>query len=213
MAKSFDQLPAREALVEIARSFYQRGWMPGTAGNLSAVATRDAAGTATTMWITGSGLPKGQLEATDFLRIAVADGTVVEPPAAALKPSAETCIHQAIYRQCPKVGACLHVHTVDACLAVRRAPANATSLRLPPLEMVKGLGIWDENPRITLPLFQNHGDVNQIARDIEQQGSALQSVPALMIRDHGVTVWGSNVQEAFNRVECIEFIFSFMART
>lgn len=213
MAKSLDQLPPREALVEIARSFYQRGWMPGTAGNLSAVATRNAAGVAETMWITGSGLPKGQLETTDFLRIAVSDGTVVEAPAAALKPSAETSIHHAIYRQLPKAGACLHVHTVDACVAVRRAPANATSLRLPPLEMVKGLGIWDENPQITLPLFQNHADVNHIARDIELQGPTLQSVPALMIRDHGVTVWGNTLQEAFNRVECIEFIFSFMARS
>ena len=35
MAKTLNDLPPRAALVEIARDFHARGWMSGTAGNLS----------------------------------------------------------------------------------------------------------------------------------------------------------------------------------
>jgi len=34
----------------------------------------------------------------------------------------------------------------------------------------------------------------------------------LMIKDHGITVWGNDLQQAYNRIEILEFIMSFMAR-
>lgn len=211
MAKTLDHLEPRAALADIARQFYARGWMPGTAGNLSTTATLSPAQGTESIWITGSGLPKGHLTPDDFLHIAVADGRTLDSPVMPLKPSAETCIHQAIYRIFPTVRACFHIHTVDACVATHFAPANAASLALPPLEILKGLGIWDDNPRVQLPLFENHVHVSHIARDIEQRQAELAPLPALMIRNHGVTVWGTSLQETFNRVECIEFIFSCLA--
>jgi len=47
-----DDLPPRAALVEIARDFHARGWMAGTAGNLSAREDDEH------FWITASGRPK-----------------------------------------------------------------------------------------------------------------------------------------------------------
>ncbi|HLA75532.1 MAG TPA: class II aldolase/adducin family protein, partial [Gammaproteobacteria bacterium] len=124
-----------------------------------------------------------------------------------------TAIHAALYRGFPDARACLHVHTVDACLAVARLPAHATSLALPALEMLKGLDVWDEHPQVALPLFENFHEVSKIAAAIEQRFKAdAPQVPALIVRGHGVTVWGNSLQQAYNRVEVLEVILSYMAR-
>jgi methylthioribulose-1-phosphate dehydratase len=105
------------------------------------------------------------------------------------------------------------VHSVDACIAASSAKSKAKTLRLPALEMIKGLGIWEQNPKVDLPLFENHADVLQIASEIHARFSKkTPAISALMVHDHGVTVWGASLQQAYNRVETIEFIMSYLAR-
>lgn len=185
--------------------------MAGTAGNLS---TRVKTENATTFWITGSGLPKGQLEESDFILASITHSDILEQPKAGLKPSAETAIHRAVYARLPDAQACFHVHTVEGVLAVRRhVPAAATRLKLPALEMLKGFDIWDEQPNVELPIFENFADVAKIGAALDKfLAEGPPRVPAAMIRDHGVTVWGRSLQETFNRIEVMEYIFSFLAR-
>jgi len=205
LAQTLDDLPLRTALAQAARDFHRRGWMAGTAGNLSARSRPDR------FWITASGKPKGGLDESDFLEIAIADGEVVDRPTPDLRPSAETSIHQAIYQIAPDAGACLHVHTVDASLAT--AGATGDELALPALEMIKGLGVWEQDPRVGLALFDNWLDVPRIAAAIRERfGAKAPRLPALMIRSHGVTVWGKSIQQAYDRLECLEFLMQYVAR-
>ena len=207
MARSLDDLPLRVALVEIARDFHARGWMSGTAGNLSARADAEH------FWITASGMPKGRLAENDFLLVRTRDGAVVERAAAGNKPSAETAIHRTIYASFPDARACLHGHSVDGCLASGRAARAAKALRLPAIEMLKGFDIWQQNPKVDLPLFENTLDVAKLAAAIGKRlGQSPPALSALMIRGHGATVWGRGLQEAYNRFECLEFILSVAAR-
>ncbi len=206
MAKSLDDLPLRAALVEIAHDFYVRGWMAGTAGNLSAREDEH-------FWITASGKPKGRLDEKDFLLVRITDGKVIERAEAGNEPSAETAIHCAIYTLFPEARACLHGHSVDTCLAAERAKPKARSLRLPPLEMIKGFDIWKQNPKVNLPLFDNTLDVGKIAQAVRQRfGKTPPDVPAMMVRGHGATVWGSGVQEAYDRFEILDFVLRYCAR-
>lgn len=207
MAKTLNDLPPRAALVEVARDFHQRGWMSGTAGNLS-VRTDD-----NNFWITASGRPKGMLDENDFLLVRIQDGEVVERAAPGNKPSAETAIHRAIYALFPDARACLHGHSVDGCLVSGRAKRAAKVLRLPAIEMLKGFDIWKQNPKVDLPLFENTLEVTKIATENGKRlGKTPPALSALMIRGHGATVWGHGLQEAYNRFECLEFILSVAAR-
>ncbi len=207
MAETLDNLPARTALATIARELHARGWMPGTAGNLSACSTGDR------FWITASGLPKGRLQEHDFLEVGVQDGRVYQCPRPDMQPSAETAIHRVVYGSFADARACLHVHTVDATLVSALAPPDQNELKLPALEMLKGLGIWDQSPDATLALFDNLADVGAIAYAIGHRfRECPPRVPALLIRGHGVTVWGGSLQQAYDRLECLEFLLSFMAR-
>jgi len=207
MAQTFDSLTPQSALIEIARDFHARGWMSGTAGNLSTRAD-DAH-----FWITASGKPKGRLDKTDFLLVRIEDGEVVERAAPGNKPSAETAIHRAIYSRFVDARACLHGHSVDGSLVSERAKRGAKGLRLPPVEMLKGFDIWQQNPKVDMPLFENILDVKKIATEIDRRfRKTAPALTALMIRGHGATVWGGSLQEAYNRFECLEFLLSVAAR-
>ncbi|MFB2892612.1 class II aldolase/adducin family protein [Aerosakkonemataceae cyanobacterium BLCC-F50] len=136
----------RLELIAAAEYFYKQGWMVGTAGNLSARLPDGS------FWITASGKSKGNLNLTDFVKI-TPDG-VVESLSEHLKPSAETTIHQSIYKLFPEAQACYHVHSIEANLVSRFVEGN--TLLLPSLEMLKGFNIWQKNLNITLSIFPNH---------------------------------------------------------
>lgn len=192
----------RPSLVAAARRFYQLGWMLGTAGNLSAKVDDHS------FWITASGKSKGKLTEEDFVRVDLT-GKVRELAHRDNRPSAETSIHQVIYRLFPQAQACYHVHSVEANLVCRFTYAG--QLRLPPLEMLKGLGIWVENPEVFMPVFANYLDVPKIAAEIESRFSTFPpEIPALLISDHGVTVWGESLETTENYLEIVEYIFRYL---
>ncbi|MDQ2097826.1 MAG: methylthioribulose 1-phosphate dehydratase [Tychonema bourrellyi B0820] len=192
----------RTDLIVAAKHFYAQGWMVGTAGNLSARLDDGS------FWITASGRQKGNLTETDFIRINL-DGTIVEQPHPDSRPSAETSIHLAVYNSFPEAQACYHVHSVEANLVSRLAAGDAVSL--PAIEMLKGLGVWEENPQVSIPLFTNYLEVPKIAQEIcEVFAISPPKVPALLIRDHGVTVWANSPAAAYNYIEIVEYIFRYM---
>ncbi len=192
----------RTQLIRHAHKFHQRGWMWGTAGNLSARANEDS------FWITASGCSKGELTPEQFVRLSNT-GDLLTQPTPQARPSAEASIHQAIYALFPEAWACYHVHSVPATLLSSQSTADY--LLLPAIEMIKGLGIWEADPVVRLALFNNHSSVTQIADDIaarfQQQAP---EVPACLIRNHGITVWGSSCEEVRNRVEVVEFLFQYL---
>ena len=206
MANFLDNLNPRAALAAIARDFHARGWMAGTAGNLSAREDDNH------FWITASGKPKGRLDERDFLLVRAADGSVVERLRADDKSSAETSIHAALYRLFHDAHACLHGHIVEAVIAADRTKKGANSLRLPAIEMLKGFDIWQQNPKVDLPLFENILDVAKIAAEIEKRfRKKAPPLTALMVRAHGPTVWGKNLQDAYNRFEILDFLLRYAA--
>lgn len=191
----------RYELIDAACHFYRKDWMVGTAGNLSA---RLADGS---FWITASGRFKGELTANDFVCVAL-DGKVLESFADG-KPSAETAIHQTIYTLFPEAQACYHVHSIEANLVSHFTDAD--ELPLPCLEMLKGLGVWEENPKVTIPVFENYLEVPRIATEISDRFRLTPPrIPALLIRDHGITVWATSPLAARNYIELVEYIFRYM---
>ena len=193
----------RAQLAALAGDFYRKGWMVGTAGNLSA-RLEDGS-----FWITASGRDKGALTPADFIRIHP-DGSVAQRLDPADKPSAETTIHQAIYALYPGMRACLHVHSIEANLVSRFADRR---LRLPQLEMLKGLGRWEADPQVDLDVLPNHPHVPDIAVQMREEFAArTPDVPGFLIRDHGITAWAPSLREARNYIELFDYIFRFMVQ-
>ncbi|WP_179166875.1 methylthioribulose 1-phosphate dehydratase [Streptomyces sp. CB03238] len=186
-------------LAAFSRALYERGWMPGTAGNLSVRLPGGAA------LITASGRDKGDMTAEDMVVVRADTGEEAAP--GQLRASAETTIHSAIYRT-TDAGAVIHVHspyaTAVACRTGHRT--RLTSLRVERLELLKGLGLADPT-RTEVPVFPNWPEVPRIAVDVADHLAATpHAPPVLLITDHGITTWGRDLAQARNRLECLESI-------
>ncbi|WP_280473746.1 S-methyl-5-thioribose-1-phosphate isomerase [Nocardia asiatica] len=193
------------AVADIAHELYRRGWMPGTAGNISVR-------TGATAIVTGSGLSKGELTERDMVTVRVADSAPVSDHGR--RPSAETTIHTAVYRTRP-AQAVVHVHPPFAtALATRSAaPGTLGMLRITDYELIKGLG-GDDPAVADIPVFPNWPEVPRIGADIERylldHPGAL---PVLVIAGHGITAWGANLAQARDRAECLEALCELVSRT
>lgn len=180
--------PVAQQIADLARGLYARGWMPGTAGNISVR-------TGETVAITGSGLSKGELSPDDMVTVTVADSQQVS---GRRRPSAETAIHTAIYRP-TDADAVVHVH---APYATARTVGASQALTFSGYELIKGLGATET---IRIPVFTNHSDVRCIGADIEQHLTVHpHAPPVLFIAGHGITAWGADLAQARDRVECLE---------
>lgn len=178
--------------------------MLGTSGNLSA---RFDGADGPAIVITASGLDKGALGPDDFVEVNL-DGELIAC-GADRRPSAETSIHVAVYRALPAVNATLHVHTV-ASTELGRLHGTDSPIDLDGLEMLKGWGMWEPDARAALPVFANHAEVPKIADDLSSwleraPDGDTQSAPAMLIAGHGMTAWGTTLDEAHRHVEITEF--------
>ena len=177
-----------QQITNIARSLYARGWMPGTAGNISVRTGGNAV-------ITGSGLSKGELTTDDMVKVTVADS---QPVSGIRRPSAETAIHTAVYRA-TNAGAVVHVHSPHA---TGHSVGASRALRFSGYELIKGLGTAET---IDIPVLVNHSDVSRIGADIEQYlAEHPDAPPVLFIAGHGITAWGADLAQARDRAECLE---------
>jgi len=203
-APDLDATPG-ELIATTARELYARGWMPGTAGNLS-VRTGDTA------VVTASGLAKGELSGRDMVTVRVADSAPV--PGQDRKPSAETTIHTAVYRS-TDAAAVVHVHSPFATALATRAGATDApgTVRITNLELIKGLGGADPDA-VDLPVFPNWSTVPRIGEDIERWFTEHPGAPpVLCISGHGITTWGQNLSQARDRAECLEALCELVLRT
>jgi methylthioribose-1-phosphate isomerase/methylthioribulose-1-phosphate dehydratase len=189
---------AAVGLSATARDLYDRGWMPGTSGNVSVRSGADA------VLITASGLGKGRLTPADTVLVRTDTGTPVRPGSP--RPSAETSIHLAVYRAFPTVGAVVHAHPPYAtALASRTARTGGGPVRFADLELIKGMGRSYQDS-IEVPLFANWREVPRIAAEVGEHLTrpATDHAPALLIAHHGATTWGADLAEASDRLECLE---------
>ncbi|WP_278263445.1 S-methyl-5-thioribose-1-phosphate isomerase [Nocardia sp. AG03] len=194
------------AIAAIARQLYERGWMPGTAGNISVRVGDDAL-------ITASGLSKGELGERDTVLVRVAD--TVAHPGQDRKPSAETSIHTAVYRT-TDARAVVHVHSPFATAFATTAVPSAEVVRTVPVggfELLKGFGVADPSS-IDIPVFPNWPEVPRIGDDIETFLRENPTAPPILcISGHGITTWGDTLSQARDRAECLEALCELIART
>lgn len=195
-------------LTAMAGALYRRGWMPGTAGNLSVRADR----TDLSVLITGSGRSKGELGAGDLVTVRVGDSTSIG--ANGVRPSAETAIHTAVYRA-TRCQAVVHVHSPHATAAsVRYGHRDAmTAVPFEDYELLKGFGLRDPR-RCAVPVFPNWADVSRIAGEVEAHLRAdAEAPPVLLIAGHGATSWGRDLAQARDRMECLEALCELVSLT
>jgi methylthioribulose-1-phosphate dehydratase len=203
---TLDPPPDLNTLCELAGRYYEKGWLPATAGNLS---LRSSSGDQ--IWITASGLEKGFLKPENFLPISLSSGEPLES-LKGKKPSAETSIHLAIYRNHPSVNAVLHAHPPETMRIQLKLNSDhpLRNWKLPCMELLKVFGFFDQDPAVFLPVLFNFATVSKIAeladKHFQNINPKIKYAPAILVENHGPTVWGNTLREAHQNLEALEYL-------
>ncbi|OEH92379.1 methylthioribulose 1-phosphate dehydratase [Bacillus solimangrovi] len=187
-----------EQLADVKDELAKRDWFFGTSGNLS-IKVSDAP---LHFLVTASGKDKRKRTNEDFLLVDKRGNPVEETH---LRPSAETLLHCHIYQE-TEAGCSLHVHTIDNNV-ISELYGDIGEVSFTGQEIIKACGMWEEDAKLNIPIIKNHADIPTLAEELAQHVKA--DAGAVLIRNHGITVWGRTAFEAKKYLEACEFMFSW----
>jgi len=174
--------PAEQINIIIGR-IYRSGMTTTSGGNIS---IRDDNGD---IWVTPSAIDKGTLTPKDIVCVKK-DGTVVGPH----KPSSEYPFHKAIYETRPEIKAVIHAHPPGlVAFSIARQIPNTNII--PQARNICGeIGY----AKYACPGSQQLGDV--IAEVFKNE-----KYKAVILENHGVVLGGTDLMDAYERFETLEF--------
>ncbi|MCG1020237.1 methylthioribulose 1-phosphate dehydratase [Sutcliffiella horikoshii] len=185
-------------LSDVKEELAVRDWFFGTSGNLS-IKVSDVP---LQFLVSSSGKDKRKITSEDFLLVDEL-GKAVENTS--LKPSAETLLHLEVYRK-TNAGCSLHVHTVDNNV-ISELYGDHGQITFKGQEIIKAFGIWEEDAEVSIPIIKNYADIPTLADEFSNYID--RDAGAVLIRNHGITVWGKTAFEAKKYLEAWEFLFSY----
>lgn len=192
-----DHAAAVAAIIAAGQRMDRLGWVPATAGNISARLDDGS------IAITRSGGHKGFLDAAGVIRVDAAG----QPLRPGDRPSAETGLHCGIYARFPEAGAVLHGHSVPLTVLTRAA---GDAMTLAGYELLKAFpGLATHDATVAVPVFDNDQDIPRLQAAVARRWDAMGTVPpGYLIRGHGIYVWGRDLPQALLRLEALEFMLA-----
>jgi methylthioribulose-1-phosphate dehydratase len=188
---------ARRDLASECRTLAGRGLLPGTAGNLSVLVSREPFRVA----VTPSGVDKGVVRPGQIVMV----DKYGNPADGHGRPSYELPLHLSIFRRDERARAVVHTHSVWSVLASQR-DAGATELRLADYEQLKGLeDVTTHEHEEVVPILDNDQDMGRMSAavfDVVDPGAT----HAVLLRGHGLYTWGPSLAAARRHVETFEFL-------
>ncbi|CAH0719861.1 unnamed protein product, partial [Brenthis ino] len=193
----------RNLIPELCNQFYHLGWVTGTGGGIS-IREGDK------IYIAPSGVQKERMKPDDLFVQSINDVDLeLPPPEKKLKKSQCTPLFMLAYKH-RGAGAVIHTHSPHA---VRVTLLYGDVFEITHQEMIKGIKDASLNrylrydEKLIVPIIEN----TPFEKDLEGSLSrALQQYPgtsAVLVRRHGVYVWGDCWQQAKTMTECYDYLF------
>ncbi|KAI8331183.1 methylthioribulose-1-phosphate dehydratase [Chlamydoabsidia padenii] len=207
LIRSEDPLHPSNLIPELCRLFYSLGWVTGTGGGIS---IRNGEH----VYIAPSGVQKERMVSDDLFVLALQDRTLIRQPPV-LKPSACTPLFYNAYSM-RAAGACIHTHSQNAVMATLLFPGE--TFEISHQEMIKGIrrGSTKTNLRyfdkLVVPIVENTPEEEDLT---ERMALAMEKYPetnAVLVRRHGVYVWGESWEKAKTMTECYDYLFEIAVK-
>jgi len=199
----------KELVCELCRSFYTLGWVTGTGGSIS-IRYGDR------IYMTPSGVQKERIQ-SDELYILDLAGEVIGCPnqkiGAAKPPKLSDCsplfLHAFKQR---KAGAVIHSHGVFTNMATLIASlypdeSERSSFKICNQEMIKGIKGHGYYDTLEIPIIENTAHECELADEMGKTIANFPKSPAVLVRRHGMYVWGDSWEEAKRHAECLHYLF------
>jgi methylthioribulose-1-phosphate dehydratase len=196
-------------LAQLVRHLNTSGHNPATSGNYSLRSVTSPG----LCLMSESGIDKGLFTESNLLPVQIDTGKLHSSLASSGKrSSAETEVHVAIY-QSTSAGCVLHSHLLEAILFADLFPGEST-LYLEGLELLKGFrGVTTHLTKIAVPCFENTQDMGALSKEIGKSLTKTKPAFGILLRHHGLYVWGDSVEEAKRHLEVFEYVFKYYLRS
>lgn len=177
----------RALICRVGRLMYQKGYIDGSAGNISVRVDDDR------ILLSPSGLATGFLEPDELIIVDLVGERVDEPSAANahLKPTSESAMHLECYRRRADVKGVVHAHPPTA-VALTLIGYDFQQCLIP--EMVVLLGLVPTAPYATPSSTENRDAITRLVQEHD----------AIMLSNHGSLTLAQDLWTAFLMLETLE---------
>jgi len=202
----------KQSLVDLIKHLHQRGHNPATSGNYS-LRELSHESNGQVIWMSKSGVDKSIFQTSDLLELSLINGQVLNQDVKlnGVRPSDETQVHVAIYQLEPSANCILHSHHADL-LILGELFSQDEVIKISNLEIIKAFsGVKSHEEEIYILSIENTQDMEQLAKKIKNLWpNDKKKFVAILLRRHGVYVWGDSVQSAKRHLEALESIANFL---
>jgi methylthioribulose-1-phosphate dehydratase len=192
---------ARDLICELCHHFYHLGWVSGTGGGFTVRSGER-------IYMAPSGVQKERIQPDDIFVLDL-EGRIIEPPA---DPSLKVSACRPLFLHAYKIrdaGAVIHSHSINAMLATL---IYTDTFRIANQEMLKGIqgiGAFDTHE---IPIIPNTAQEEELTQSLEAAIHAHPKAQAVLVRGHGVYIWGRDWVHAKTQAECYDYLFEAAVR-
>jgi methylthioribulose-1-phosphate dehydratase len=191
----------QRVIADLCRQFYHQGWATGTGGGIS---VRENG----RVYMAPSGVQKERIEEDDIF-VLDEQGEVLEAPK---KPGLKVSECSSLFYNAFRLrdaGAVLHSHSINAMLVTL---LNKDVFECTQIEMMKGLSGHGYYDTVQVPIIDNTARECDLADRMADAMKAFPKSHAVLVRRHGVYIWGRDWVHAKTQAECYHYLFEAAVR-
>ncbi|TFY71078.1 hypothetical protein EVG20_g1939 [Dentipellis fragilis] len=199
---------------ELCKGFYHLGWVTGTGGGIT-IRVGDK------VYIAPSGVQKERILPSHIFVLpypqtltATGDKIFLRKPTVNLKESACTPLFwNAFDLRAP--GACIHTHSQNAVMATLFWPGPVFKISH---QMIKGVRIGGTGSALSyldtleIPIIENTPNEEDLKDSMAEAMANYPNAAAVLVRRHGVYVWGNDWEKAKTQTECLDYLFEIAVK-
>ncbi|XP_052206328.1 probable bifunctional methylthioribulose-1-phosphate dehydratase/enolase-phosphatase E1 1 [Diospyros lotus] len=196
---------------ELCRQFYNLGWVSGTGGSITIKVHDDSIPKPDQLIVMSpSGVQKERMVPEDMYVLSPSGSILSAPlpkPCPHKPPKCSDCAPLFLKAYLMRnAGAVIHSHGMESCLVTMINPL-LKEFRITHMEMIKGIqghGYYDE---LVVPIIENTAHERELTDSLAKAIEAYPKTTAVLVRNHGIYVWGDSWISAKTQAECYHYLF------
>jgi methylthioribulose 1-phosphate dehydratase/enolase-phosphatase E1 len=198
----------RSLIAQLCEQFYRNGWATGTGGGVSIRVGGPSENRPWRVFVAPSGIQKEDMIGDDVFELDMDRNVVNLPKTPKLRQSACTPLWYVVYKNRPSAMSVIHTHSMHAQLVTLLDPTEScTSLRITHLEMLKGVGHHAYDDVLEIPIIDNRPSEDLLAEQLERVINEYPNSNCVLVRRHGLYVWGDSWEQAKTQCEAFDYLF------
>ncbi|ODV84582.1 hypothetical protein CANARDRAFT_176811 [[Candida] arabinofermentans NRRL YB-2248] len=193
-------------ICELCKTFYNNGWVTGTGGGISIREENN-------IYIAPSGVQKERMVPTNMFVMDLKTHEYLRKPEV-YKPSACTPLFLSAYEM-RDAGACIHTHSQAAVMCTLLFDKV---FEISSIEQIKALpkiteagNLWYSD-KLVIPIIENTEKEEDLTGALQKAIIEYPSATAVLVRRHGIYVWGPTVWKAKVYNEAIDYLLELAVK-